>query len=200
MKKVLVVDDTKNIRNLLTTCLEIEGYRVVAVGDGARAMELLTGEPFDLAFLDIKLPQLSGTEVLRKLRNQGLTLPVIIMTAFATVKNAVECTRLGAVAYLQKPFTADKVRNVLAEINTGFEREKTDLAALLQEAERLIETHRLDGADESLKKALALNPDCGKTYVLLARLYELQGKTMAAKRFHNMAGQFGGDTRLEEGD
>lgn len=116
MPKVLVVDDTKNIRNMLTTCLEIEGYKVVSASNGREAFDLLHAGEFDLVFLDIKLPEISGTEVLRRIREMGNTVPVIIMTAFATVKNAVECTKPGAVAYLQKPFTAEKVRHVLAEI------------------------------------------------------------------------------------
>jgi len=117
MKKVLVTDDTKNIRTLLTTCLEIEGYEVQTASDGKQALDLFKGQHFDLAFLDIKMPLISGTEVLKTIRKQGIFTPVIIITAFATVKNAVECTKLGAVAYLQKPFTADKVRAVLREVH-----------------------------------------------------------------------------------
>lgn len=113
MKKVLVVDDTKNIRALLTTCLEMEGYEVLAADNGEKALEIFKTEKLDLAFIDIKMHGISGTEVLRSVRQQGIGTPVIIMTAFATIKNAVECTRLGAVEYLQKPFTATKIKNIL---------------------------------------------------------------------------------------
>ena len=138
IKKVLVVDDTKNIRTLLTTCLEIEGYQVLTANDGKQALEMLAGERFALVFLDIKLPEFSGTEVLRKMREHGDHTPVIIMTAFATVKNAVECTKLGAVAYLQKPFTADKVRHVLQEILAGLENQSQDLRAILDGCRELM--------------------------------------------------------------
>ena len=97
---VFVVDDTKNIRMLLTKCLEMDGYTVRVAGDGRTAVEMLTREQFDLAFLDIKMPQFSGTEVLRQIREMGIRTPVIIITAYATVKDAVECANLGAVAYL----------------------------------------------------------------------------------------------------
>ena len=116
MKKALVVDDTKNIRTLLTTCLEINDYEVTTAKSGHEAIELLNTEKFDLVFLDIKMPEISGTSVLKKMREIGIDIPVIIMTAYATVKNAIECTKLGAVAYLQKPFTAEKVKSVLDEI------------------------------------------------------------------------------------
>lgn len=116
MRKVLIVDDTKNIRVLLTKCLEMEGYEVKIANDGQKAVEMFLAESFDLAFLDIKMPHYSGTEGLKQIREKGITTPVIIITAYATVKNAVECTQMGAVAYLQKPFTAEKVRSKLNEI------------------------------------------------------------------------------------
>ena len=64
------------------------------------------------------MPEMNGTEVLKIIRDMGVKCTVIIMTAYATVKNAVDCTRLGAVAYLQKPFSPDRVSSVLDEIFT----------------------------------------------------------------------------------
>lgn len=186
MKKVLIVDDIKNIRNLLTTCLEVEGYQVMAVMDGFQALQIIQSEGFDLIFMDIKLPELSGTEVLRRIRKMGISTPVIIMTAFATVKNAVECTKLGAVAYLQKPFTADKVMHVLNEIMGQPE----DNAFYHQQAKELISAGKIDDAYAQLKKALALDPDCGETYFLMAKLYEVQGNSQKAERFYLIAQQF----------
>jgi len=119
MKKVLVVDDTKNIRVLLTTCLEMEGFEVLSVDNGEKALEIFKNEKIDLAFLDIKMHGISGTEVLRTIREWGIGTPIIIMTAFATIKNAVECTKLGAVEYLQKPFTAQKIKNLIQTIFGG---------------------------------------------------------------------------------
>ncbi|KNF08897.1 response regulator [Gottschalkia purinilytica] len=94
MKKVLVADDTKNIRNLLTTCLKHEGFEVTSVENGEKALEIFENQIFDLAFLDIKMPKISGTEVLRKIREQGVQTPVVIITAFPTIKNAIECTQM----------------------------------------------------------------------------------------------------------
>jgi len=116
MERVLVVDDTKNIRTLLSKCLELEGYQVETAADGKEAIGKIMAETYDLIFLDIKMPQFSGTEVLKKIRENGINTPVIIITAYATIKNAVECTKMGAVAYLQKPFTAEKVKKTLEEM------------------------------------------------------------------------------------
>ncbi|NJD03744.1 MAG: response regulator, partial [Ruminiclostridium sp.] len=77
MKKVLVADDTKNIRILLSKCLELEGYEVQTANDGQQAIELFKNTRFDLAFLDIKMPEIRGTEVLKKIREMGIETPVI---------------------------------------------------------------------------------------------------------------------------
>lgn len=186
MKKVLIIDDTKNIRNLLTTCLELEGYTVSLAGNGKEALELLRNEIFHLVFLDIRLPGISGTEILRQLREAGNTTPVIIMTAFGTVRNAVECTKLGAVAYLQKPFTAEKVRQVLT-VFRNIDKEKEDF---LVTAQKYYNQGEWEQAYRSLKQALAEEPNCGETYLLLAQVYEAQGKLAEAERFYKIAGEF----------
>lgn len=185
MKTVLVVDDAKNIRELLTTCLEIEGYKVVQAKDGIRALELLEAGGFDLMFLDVKMPQISGSEVLRRMKEKNIPTPVIVMTAFATVKNAIECTRLGIVAYLQKPFTVEKIKSVLNEVKlqeTGAPDEK-GIESILQEAGELIERKQYREATLLLKKALAAEPTHSQIYYLLSRAYEGEGDMKNAERF-----------------
>lgn len=190
MKKVIVIDDTKNIRNLLTTCLQINGYKVSTASSGEEALNLFLKERFDLAFLDIKMPEVSGTEVLRRIRLMGLDLPVVIMTAFATVKNAVECTRLGAVAYLQKPFTADKVKIVLEEINQYTAYEKNDIEDNLIISKDLLQNGKIDEAFSCLRSILSMNPSCSECYDLIGKVHELKGNFEEAKKFYNAAKQF----------
>jgi DNA-binding NtrC family response regulator len=188
MKRVLIVDDTKNIRLLLTKCLELEGYKVLTAADGQEALELFRREEFDLAFLDIKMPQLSGTEVLKKIREQGVTTPVIIITAYATIKNAVECTQMGAVAYLQKPFTSDKVRSVLNELS----QIKCDVCADVNEKSNIegIEDHLQKGeytkAILLLKAAIANEPANAEVYLLFSKAYNGIGDMVNAEKFRNI--------------
>lgn len=189
MKKALVVDDTKNIRTLLTTCLEINDYKVITAKSGHEAMELLSTEKFDLVFLDIKMPEISGTSVLKEMREMGIDIPVIIMTAFATVKNAVECTRLGAVAYLQKPFTAEKVKSVLNEIFSNDDN-MDDLESLLKHSRELIEAQKNEDAYNILKKALSINPSCSKVYYLIGIVHEKNGNVKQAQKFYETAERF----------
>ncbi|HEY5584650.1 MAG TPA: response regulator [Ruminiclostridium sp.] len=164
--KVLVVDDTKNIRTLLTKCLQLEGYDVKTAADGREALDMFYNESFDLAFLDVKMPNFSGTEVLKQIREKGINTPVIIITAYGTVKNAVECTQLGAVAYLQKPFTADKVRTVLAQMMKQDIQSTKDNQITL--AEDMINKKHFANAITLLKDALANDPLNSGIYLLLS--------------------------------
>jgi two-component system, OmpR family, response regulator len=189
MKKVLVVDDTKNIRVLLTTCLELNGYKVSTASTGDVALKLFETEVFDLAFLDIKMPEVSGTEVLRRIRAMGIDIPVVIMTAFATVKNAVECTKLGAVAYLQKPFTTDKVKSLLAELDHNNKEEAT-AESYISIGRELLNAGKIDEAYTSLKMALSLDPGRSECYELIGKVHELKGDIEQAKKFYTVANQF----------
>ncbi|HEY9062224.1 MAG TPA: response regulator [Pseudobacteroides sp.] len=184
MKKVLIVDDTKNIRELLTKCLKIEGYDVKTANDGNGAMEIFLQEAFDLAFLDIKMPHLSGTEVLKKIREIGIKTPVIIITAYATVKNAFECTHMGAVAYLQKPFTPEKIRNVLSDLNEGNTvGEEESYSDFLTNAHKLIQDNLFSEAVYLLKKALSENPLDAEVYLLLSKANKGLGFNIDAEKY-----------------
>ena len=190
MKKVLVVDDTKNIRTLLSKCLQMEKYEVKTASDGHEAVEMFSKESFDLAFLDIKMPYFSGTEVLKQIREMGIMTPVIIITAYATVKNAVECTRMGAVAYLQKPFSADKVRNILAELEASADHANSNYEV---RAEKLINEKRFTEALYLLKKVIAENPLKPEAYLLLSRSSEGLGHTEDAEKYRELYGVLAGN-------
>lgn len=184
MKRALVIDDTKNIRLLLTTCLEINDYEVVTGSNGLEAIELFKNNEFDLAFLDIKMPKFSGTEVLRRIREEGINTPVIIMTAFATVKNAVECTKLGAISYLQKPFTADRVVALLEEISHELNK---DVDLYLEKACELINQSDFQGAFQTLKTALAMEPESSEIYKLIGDVFKSKGEVKRAEKFYDIS-------------
>ncbi|MGA2975225.1 MAG: sigma-54 dependent transcriptional regulator [Spirochaetia bacterium] len=99
---LLIVDDEEGMRLGLDKALSLEGYRVTSAATGAEARRKAKGQRFDCAFVDLKLPDVNGTELLSDLREAGTA--VVIITAFATVDTAVRAMKLGAVDYLQKPF------------------------------------------------------------------------------------------------
>lgn len=123
MKTALIVDDTKNIRILLSHCLKDSGFTVHCAANGSEALELISIIDFDIAFIDIKMPTMSGTALLEQIRKDGYKFDIVIMTAFATIKNAVTTTKLGAKAYLQKPFTANTIHKILDEIFPDYNRQ-----------------------------------------------------------------------------
>ncbi len=175
MKKVLIVDDTKNIRMILTKCLELEGYEVMSASDGKQGLEMLTTYTFDLAFLDIKLPEIRGTEVLKRIRDLGIKTPVIIITAYATVKNAVDCTNLGAVAYVQKPFSADKIRSVLKEFDTNYintDKEIINTESIIDNIKSSLNNREYSKALDLSKKALSVELNTPEVYLLIGQAYE----------------------------
>lgn len=187
MKKVLVVDDTKNIRMILTKCLELEGYEVVTAVDGKQALEMFSLHNFDLAFLDIKLPEIRGTEVLKRIRDIGIKTPVIIITAYATVKNAIDCTNMGAVAYVQKPFSAEKIKSVLKELESVTLCSKPSDASienLISDAKEYMENGLYEKSLEISKKALSMDLDTPEVYLLISKAYEGKGNKAKAERFY----------------
>lgn len=186
MKRILVIDDTKNIRMLLTKCLEHEGYQVETASDGQKALEMFSKSKYDLAFLDIKMSKLSGTEVLKSIREMGIGTPVIVITAYATVKNAVECTKLGAVTYIQKPFTAEKIKAVLNELMDQNEDNpvpsKTEI--MLEQSKDLIDSGDFAEAIEMLKAIIAKEINNPEIYFLFSKAYEGMGDKGNADKFY----------------
>jgi len=171
---------------MLTKCLELEGYHVTNACDGREAIELFKTNIFDLAFLDIKLPEVRGTEVLKRIREMGITTPVIMITAYGTVKNAVECTHLGAIAYIQKPFTAGKIKSVLHELYPTLmtDIQIDNLTINIQQAKNLLEQGLFDEAILVLKKAISFDPTSSEVLLLFSKAYEGIGNLDYSDKFH----------------
>jgi DNA-binding NtrC family response regulator len=187
-QRVLIVDDTKNIRRMLTKCLELDGYQVDSAGNGREGLDAILAGGYDLIFLDIKLPEISGTEVLRRMRAAGVQTPVIVITAYPTIKNAVECTRLGVVSYLQKPFTAERLKNLMADLD--LERTGQRPADLLQAAEDCVSQGDLIRARNLLNMALGEDPGRAEIYDRLARVYALLGDGENSEKYRRAAEVF----------
>jgi two-component system response regulator PilR (NtrC family) len=113
--RILVVDDERSMRELLSIVLRREGYHVLLAESGAAAIETLEREPVDLLISDIKMPDVSGVEVLRAAKAIDQDVLGIMITAFASTDTAVEAMRLGACDYLSKPFDIDLLRMKVRE-------------------------------------------------------------------------------------
>jgi DNA-binding response OmpR family regulator len=119
-KRILVVDDDENILNLERTILEQKGFDVTGAAGGAEALKLLAEKTFDLVLLDVMMPEIDGFTVCRKIKeDQRLKdIPVIFLTAKGGGEALAEGFESGAVMYINKPFTANKLLTI---VNTMLE-------------------------------------------------------------------------------
>jgi DNA-binding NtrC family response regulator len=109
MARVLVIDDDPGVRESMVRMLRSAGYTVQAAADGDEGFELARTDAFDVILSDMRMPGLSGIEVLRKLRDVRVDASFLVMTGFGTVETAVEAMKLGAVDFVQKPFFRDEL-------------------------------------------------------------------------------------------
>ncbi len=110
--RILIADDEEGIRESLQLILG-EEYDLAFAKDGEETLAKMTGEPFELVLLDIKMPKLDGLEVLRRLKDTNLTTPVLVLTAYQSVELAKEAVKLGAQNYLPKPFEREQILNAV---------------------------------------------------------------------------------------
>jgi len=109
VERILVIDDDKDLRFNLSSILKDEGYDVLAVGDGREALKAVQNNSPNLALLDIRLPSMNGMEILEKLKRMDKDLLIIMLTAYAEVKDAVKAMKLGAFDYITKPFDNEEL-------------------------------------------------------------------------------------------
>jgi DNA-binding NtrC family response regulator len=119
--RILIADDEKNIRELLRDELAIMMTNVVAVNSGPAALVELERSDYDILLLDLAMPEMDGIDVLKKLKLLDSSTEIIILTAHATIQNAIEAMKLGAYDYLLKPF---KIAELLPVIEKAFEKKK----------------------------------------------------------------------------
>src|SRR3984957_20552737 len=137
MARILVADDQEMMRDSLAATLARDGHEVIAAGDGPSAVSRLTsGGRFDLLITDLKMPKMTGIELLQEAKRLRPEIPVVLMTAFASVHTAVEAMKLGAYDYIQKPFDGDEIK-LLVDRTLEHARLLKENAALRSVAEQL---------------------------------------------------------------
>ncbi|MEO8705248.1 MAG: response regulator, partial [Kofleriaceae bacterium] len=111
--RILVVDDERVIREILAEFLALEGFSVHTVEDGEKALTELRLRPYDLLITDLKMPRLSGLQLLERVEQERLGVLTVLMTGFGTVETAIEAMKKGAYDYLLKPFKVEEVIHVV---------------------------------------------------------------------------------------
>jgi DNA-binding NtrC family response regulator len=114
--RVLVVDDEKSILTLLEDALTQWGYQVTAAGTAAEALTALRTQVFDAALSDVRMPDMSGLDLLREIKKRDESIEVVIMTGYPTISSAVEALKEGAYDYLSKPLILDELRHLMQRL------------------------------------------------------------------------------------
>jgi DNA-binding response OmpR family regulator len=189
-KPILVVDDEKNIRLTISQSLETLEIPVQTAVNGEEALRKLRESPFGLVFLDLKMPGIDGMEVLRQIKDDWPKIRVIIITAHGTVESAVEAMKLGAVDFIQKPFSPGEIREVatlVLEREALDEENAVDYVALIELTKRHISDRSFSAARETVRKAIAADPAQPEAYNLLGALLEIKGDWLEAQKFYRAA-------------
>jgi two-component system, NtrC family, response regulator AtoC len=185
MKRILVVDDEESIRVALSALLMRHGYHVTTAPDGAQALQLLAAEGADVAFVDMRMPGMNGIELIREVAERGLSVTVVVMSAYGSVDNAVEAMQAGAYDYITKPFKTDEVILTLAkaEERENLRRENARLKA------EMVGRHDFEGiiarskAMESVFKMISKVAEFKSTVLVTGE--SGTGKELVARAIHN---------------
>ncbi|MCJ7470859.1 response regulator [Candidatus Bathyarchaeota archaeon] len=122
--RILIVDDDENIRKVLVAILEDEGYTVESVGTARKAIEATKRKFYNVALIDIRLPDMDGTDLLLRIRDTVPRIRKIIITGYPTLQNAIDAVNRRADAYIMKPFDVEKVLRTIKEQLQKQEEEK----------------------------------------------------------------------------
>ena len=163
MAAILIVEDEAKLRNILKIMIMQQNYNIFEAENGLQALDILKEEDIDLVISDIKMPEMDGMELLKNIKKEKISVPVVFITAFATVESAVEAMRLGVIDYIQKPFEEEKIILTI-EKALGFSKILKEKDELQKELEHLnlpddliFESEKMREILFMLKKASELN-------------------------------------------
>ncbi len=185
MPRVLVVDDEAGMRDFLTLLLEGQGYDVATAADGGEALRLFDAQPPDLVISDIRMPKMDGVALLGGLRQRDPSVPVVLVTAYASAESAIQAMKLGAVDYITKPFKVAEIKLVLDRV----------LAARPRSGQREAAPETPPPADEGLRGIVGRSPKMIELYKLISKVSDVDstvlitgdsgtGKTLVAQTIH----------------
>lgn len=187
--RVLVVDDDSSLRRVVEFTLQEDGLSVRAVASGAEALEALARTSFDAVVTDVRMPGISGVDLLTELHRRDPSLPVVLVTAYATVELAVEAMRHGAFDYLAKPFSRDDLR---ASVQRALKMKRLESENIRLRSER-DGVRRIVGESPPMRAAVeTLRRAASSTATVLVTGESGVGKELAARAIHDWSARVNG--------
>jgi len=182
--KILIVDDEAIVRVSLSNWLKEDGYMVSTAENGAEALHKVAEEPWDILFVDIKMPKMSGLEVLKAVHEKRPGLPVIIITAYASVESAVTAMKDGAYDYIVKPFEPEEIRVIVRRLLKNREIERENIA-LKQRLDEQFEGDEIVGMSPAMQRVFDLVRDVAPSdSTVLITGESGTGKELIARAIH----------------
>lgn len=188
--KILIVDDEKNIRMTISQALEDMDIEIETAVSGEEALAKVKDVDFRLVLLDLCMPGIDGMDVLEKLSNERPDIRIIMITAHGTVDSAVDAMKLGAVDFIQKPFTPDEIRELVTKViqkETSVIEKGKDYGSCLGLAKKCVTDKHYDAAAEHIKKAISLDSSRPEAFNFLGALYEKQGDKLEGQKNYRTA-------------
>ncbi len=184
MLHILVVDDEANIRKTITYCLAEEGHTVIAVSNPTDAIEEAKSRSFDMAFLDLKLREEDGMELIPALLTDSPWMKIVVITAYASIETAVEAIKKGATDYIAKPFTPDQVRLIARNIGKVRALE-TEIAALKVDMRYIKPEDRFQSRNPQMQRILeTAKKAAASEAIVLLQGENGTGKSLFARAIH----------------
>jgi DNA-binding NtrC family response regulator len=179
-----VVDDEQNIRRMLVRVLSSEGFIVKEAINGLEALQRLEDENYSLVLLDLKMPELNGIETLLKIREYDLNLPIIMMSAYGSITEAVEAMKLGVVDYLIKPFDIEELKIIVERAIKQYEL-KVENIYYREEEEKRFNFEEIIGKSKSINRVLEMIKNVSSTPATVLITGESgTGKELIARAIH----------------
>jgi DNA-binding response OmpR family regulator len=172
-KTILIVDDEDHLRLSLSLILQKENYRVETVANAEEALDRLRLHEYDLMFLDLNMPGVSGIDLLSEVHKQAPLMPVLILTAHAALDSAIQAVRLGARDYLIKPVEPVLILTRVAEILAETEQPARKKEIVGQIQSLLTELQKMEGEDTTSTSGLTAPPSAETAHFLKKGMFEL---------------------------
>jgi DNA-binding NtrC family response regulator len=182
--RILVIDDEKNVRFTVIHALQNDGYQVDAASSGVDGLQKASQIPYDLLLVDLRMPGMTGVEMLRELRRQHTQVPAVIITAYGIPRQLVEAAELGAIDCVRKPFSIQTIRHIVRDVietctlPDDFVPGTANEHLMMGRHEMM--NGRLETAKTFLEKAAELSPDRAEIHILLGVAAYLRGGIEAA--------------------